>query len=151
MDTDREQRELAIRESDRLALEFEMHERRRAQQQKQSAPMEIVRKTYQPRPAQQQQTAAMDPETQRGWDKWVKSHIDMAIHVYHEQSSEQLEEAIAEFVVTYVREKTTALRKEFETELASLRADMNIQTGIARGEISELKSSVPTKRRSDVA
>jgi hypothetical protein len=34
------------------------------------------------------------------------------------------------------------LRDEFARELASLRADMNIQTGIARGEIAEIKRNV---------
>lgn len=34
------------------------------------------------------------------------------------------------------------LRDEFNRELASLCADMNIQTGIARGEIAEIKRNV---------
>jgi hypothetical protein len=43
------------------------------------------------------------------------------------------------------------LRDEFAAELGQLRADMNVQTGIARGEISELKGNVPVKRGRNVA
>ena len=34
------------------------------------------------------------------------------------------------------------LRKEFAEQLGQLRAEMNIQTGIARGQIAEIKRDV---------
>jgi len=39
------------------------------------------------------------------------------------------------------------LRKEFAEQLGQLRAELNVQVGVQRGEISQLKSEVPVRKR----
>lgn len=73
----------------------------------------------------------MEPETNRRWDEWCDARI-------HKMMDDAYADAIAEFVVEYVGEKLKSVREE----IGQLRADMNVQTGIARGQIAEIKRDV---------
>jgi hypothetical protein len=81
-----------------------------------------------------------------GWDRWAEAHIARALAEQPVFSKAQVS-AIGEALATIRSE----IRKEFATEIASLRADMNVQTGIARGEISRLQGSVGLKRGRNAA
>lgn len=69
----------------------------------------------------------MDVATQAKWDEWIKNHIALALQEHRKTMT-----------------KSVAKRLEVETaksreEIAGLRADMTIQTDIARGQIAEIK------------
>ena len=67
------------------------------------------------------------------WERWCDDRITRMIGVDSDHFN-----AIAEALSLLRRE----LRKEFQAELAALRADMNVATGIQRGEIAEIKKNV---------
>lgn len=138
MDSDREERERAIQEADRLQAEFERDELQRAQRlQRQRQAGELVYKTYEPQSVQQQeQIADLSPAVQKHWDDWADARIAKFMH-------DVVMDATAEFVSEYVfqrlKEETTKLRNEFAEQLGQLRADMSIQVGVAKGEITQIK------------
>ena len=88
----------------------------------------------------QQGAAVMDAEQQRRWDAWCDARIEKMMH-------DVFTDAIAEFVSEYVAKQLKAVREE----IAGLRADMTVQNAVQRGEISQLRGEVPTKRRNDAA
>lgn len=103
---------------------------------------EIIYKTF-AQPAPQQQSAAMDTETQRKWERWCDDRIERALAAYSEQLLDGVGEAISLL--------RAELRKEFQTELAALRADQTIDRAITRGEVSSLRAEVPAARKRNVA
>jgi hypothetical protein len=141
-----------------LRADFERYEwqREREQLKKRSADSTgLVYKTYTQPARPVQQSSVMDEATGRAWNKWLTDYVELAL----DANNETMVDVIAEFASEYVGKRLKdasaklreELRKEFAEQLGQLRADMNVQTGIARGEISELKSNVPAKRGRNVA
>jgi hypothetical protein len=86
---------------------------------------ELVYKTYERQPIQQQeQIADLSPPLQERWDRWADARIK---NVFAEQP---FTEAQGEILVHVI----AALREEFSDAIAALRADLTVQTAIARGE-----------------
>jgi hypothetical protein len=83
----------------------------------------------------------MEPEAQKPWDDWVRSHIRNALAEQPDFSEVQIG-AIAEFVTEYVRDELEPLRAEItelRNEIGALRADTTVLNGVARGEIKKHK------------
>jgi hypothetical protein len=117
----------------------EQHERERAkrsQLQTRSSGSELVYKVNEnARPQPEQHTTTLDDAAMLRWNAWFDDSIMREDCPLHDVIAEAL----------------SLLRQEFAAEIASLRADMNVQTGIARGEIKQLQGSVPPKRDRNVA
>lgn len=128
MDLDREERERAIREADRLLAECERDEWQRAKRQKRSAPAEIVCKTYEPRPTPQPQQSAiaMDPEKERQWNDWFDAGIKNYLKQNNKAMAEATRDAVVEFVCTYVGQRLAAETAKLREEIAGLRSDIEI-------------------------
>jgi NTP pyrophosphatase (non-canonical NTP hydrolase) len=73
-------------------------------------------------------------ETTAERDQWAERHAERAIAAYHKKLTAAMGEVISE-----IRHE---LRTEFNEALTSLRADLTIQTAIAKGEIAEIKRNV---------
>ena len=126
-------------QDDKAREDFERYERqretRRAQLKTKSGDLDLIYKTHVPQPIpQQQQSAAMDDATAKQWNSWLSTYVAREL----EANNKETEEVIVEFVCEYVQKHLKSVREE----IASLRADMNVQTGVARGEIKELKRNV---------
>jgi chemotaxis regulatin CheY-phosphate phosphatase CheZ len=91
---------------------------------------EMVFKTFEPKPQprQQQSVTTMDAETQKKWDEWCDARIEKMMH-------ELFMEAIARFVADYVRDRDSKL----SVEIGQLYAELNLMTGIQRGEIAQIE------------
>ena len=102
---------------------FEILNRREEQERQQrSADAGLVYKTFQ----NEQQPATMDA----------------AIEVHVQRALKQFKKAITPAIGRALGTLRKELRDEFAAALAELRADMTIQTGIARGQIAETKRDV---------
>jgi hypothetical protein len=134
---------------DRVKRDFELWQAKRQQQtavKRRSAPGELVHKTFE-QPTQPYRSAAtMDPATSDAWNKWMTDYVNEYVSTSLDGFADAATEGLAEAFSLFRKELTD----KFNTELASLRADMTVQTGIGRGEVSQLKAIVP-KRRKDVA
>jgi hypothetical protein len=118
--------EAACREADRLQAEFEREQRVRAQQE----PPRIIYKTYgMSEPQPQRSTATMDAATQAKWDAWADARIGKFLA--KQPFTKAQGKVIAHVIV--------ALRREFKEQIGQLRAEMQVQVGVAKGEIAEIK------------
>jgi hypothetical protein len=97
-----------------------------------------------PQQSRRQQRSAPMPEQQTdwsGWNRWAEDIVTRTLAAQPTFTKAQVN-AIGEALATIRSE----IRKEFATEIASLRADMHVQTSIARGEISTLKGEVRVRK-----
>jgi hypothetical protein len=84
----------------------------------------IYKTTEQPPPGQ----PTMDAATEERWNAWCDARIEKMMH-------DVFKDAIVEFVGDYVHRHL----KPMHEEIAALRADLTVQTAIARGEIAQIK------------
>jgi hypothetical protein len=102
---------------------------------RQSDMAEVVYKTYEPQPMQQQAVAAtLDDETQAKWDRWCDAHIWKMLEGPYK-------EAVAKFVSDYVYQRLTDETTKLREEIATLRADVAILRGIIQSNnVTPIKS-----------
>ena len=125
----RAEMESAIRQDDAARDRYDRFERKWAERDQAKAWTQVVYKTYEPKPAPQQQSAAtMDAATQAKWDEWFAASFNNAV-----------DRLIVPSVGDALGEIREELRKEFEKELGQLRSEMNVLNAIVRGEVKELK------------
>src|SRR5512139_2096546 len=118
------------REDDAARKEFELWEWRRARRKTQSAPVEIVRKTYEQRPAPQ--TTTMSAEAQKQWDKYVDSRV---LKMFRKGGV--LHDALAETISRLRTAERQHMRERVADEIKNLRTDINVEK--LREEISALR------------
>lgn len=137
MDWDREERERAIQEADRLKAEFERDEWLRAQRANRSAPVG----TYEPRPIQRQPGHTMDAATQAAWDQWIKTHIAIALEEHLKKVLvPSIGKAMSDYVHARLETEITKLRDELTAEIGALRADQAVDRAVIKGEVAQFKS-----------
>jgi hypothetical protein len=153
MDWDREERERAIQEADRLKAKFERDEWQRAQRQKRSATAGVNYEEWlasrpkrtTPMPMQQPQQSApavMDKATSDAWNKWMSDYVKEYVHHKFEIYSEAALDGIGEAFSLFRAEERKLVAEEIQKlreEIGQLRAEMTLATGIQRGEIAQLK------------
>ena len=118
--------------------------RRSVQREQQEAP--IIHKTYDPIEQRSQQT-----ELARLVDERIAQHLsavnadlatlDKALDAIHGDQGQLITDAESEFQATieYLEAHGDAIEK-LRSEIAALRADLNIVTAITRGEVATLKA-----------
>ena len=75
----------------------------------------------------------MDAATEEKWNRWCDDRIRSVFAKYDVALSEDLDEALSAI--------KKELRDEFNSAIGSLRADLTVQTAVAKGEIAEIKRS----------
>ena len=133
-----------LTEFDRQNAECEAFLLQSAARAVQSAP--LIHKTLDSNSVERQpQQAVMSEENARAWHAWADEKISSAISLYdktvvvaHDQLVSEIEAEFraADEMLTKQQGEIEALR----TELAALRADVNIVQAITRGEITSLKA-----------
>ena len=119
---------------DATTRQCEQWEATRAQSKPEVKQRELVYKILE-RPTPQQQSATMmDAATEARWNEWAQAHVQRALAAQPLFSKAQVA-AIGQAISMLRKE----MRDEFAAEIASLRADMMVQAGIARGEIAQIK------------
>ncbi len=91
---------------------------------------DVIYKTYQPQPTQQQQAAAMDEKTADAWNSWLTTYVTRALEANNEAAVDSLGEAFSlfraaerKFTLMRIAKAQVRLRKEFNQALASLRTE----------------------------
>jgi hypothetical protein len=115
--------------------------RKRAVREQREQSEMLIRKTYDPdqveRPRPQQ--PMMSEDVARAWHAWADEKIAAAIDLY----DKAIVAAAHNELVGAVEAEFDATIKELEelrSELAALRADMNITSAIVRGDVKQLKA-----------
>ena len=162
MDCDREERERAIQEADRLQAEFERDE---CQLAKQSVPAGVdLREWLASRPKQttpkpQPQVATMTPEVQKLWDGWCDRRIikmfepDAVLFELLAEIVSLLRAEEREHMCTHVANEIKKLRTDLDAEatklrdeISGLRIDTVVGRSVLRGEINELRETGMKKK-----
>jgi hypothetical protein len=89
--------------------------------QKRSGDLGLVYKTHEQKPMQQQQA------DWSGWDRWVKAHIEIALHDFLKNI---LEPGIGEAL----GETRIDMREDFERQLGELRAEIEILRSVIKSQ-----------------
>ena len=143
----------ACEASDRLNAEFERDEWLRARQRaRQSAPAGVDVEEWLasrpvaklPRPAPQQPSTTLDPETQAKWDRWCDRRIAKMIGPRSNHFN-AIAEAIS-LIRRQWREEIAAEAKKLREEISGLRIDEVVGRSVLRGEINELREAGAKKK-----
>ena len=106
----RAEMEAAIRQDDAARDRYDRFERKWAEREQAKARTEIVHKTFESKPARQQQSAAvMDDESSRAWNEWLNKRVEKYFDLYDEGLTEDLKEAFSK-----LREEVAQLRGQLE-------------------------------------
>lgn len=116
--------------SDANDLHYEQWMAKRAELDARAGPDPIYKTT-----AEQPSAAArMDAATEARWNEWCQAHIQRALAVQPLFSKAQ--KLVIADVISRLRAEW---RREIAEAVGSLRADLTVQTAIAKGEIAEIK------------
>jgi hypothetical protein len=93
--------------------------------QKRSGDLGLVYKTHEQKPMQQQQA------DWSGWDRWVKAHIEIALHDF-------LKDTLVPTIGDALGQTRIDMRENFEKQLGELRAEIEILRSVVKAGNVEL-------------